>query len=210
MNEAAIIRYANYEDLKKIAKIHKENYPEGHFLNELSLYLVASYYGSFLKYPLIFLVCVRSGKICGFVLGGEAHVLNEAKNDFIRESKYRLGLYVTRRLFSIKFVRKFLPRFLNLIENRLFRQLNQKDFSKPKVSPYRLLSITVANKMKGKNVGKILLDNFEDELGKMGVKKYTLSVKQSNLRAVKFYHKNGFCIQKQTDTGIYMYKILSL
>ena len=176
MTETVITRYATHKDLKAIAKIHKESYPKDHFLNELSLYLIKNYYESFLKYPVIFLVGVRNGKICGFVLGGKQYILNKAKNDFIRENKLRLGLYVISRLFSIKFIRKFLPRFVNLIKNRLFKWLNKTDFPKSKASSYTLLSIAIANKMKGKNVGKILLDNFEDELAKMKVEKYTLSV----------------------------------
>lgn len=92
MIETVKTKCATRKDLKVIAKIHKESYPEDHFLNELSIYLIKSYYESFLKYPCIFLVAVKNGKICGFVLGGRRDILIRAKNDFIRENKYKIGL----------------------------------------------------------------------------------------------------------------------
>lgn len=205
-----MIRYANHKDLKGIAKIHKESYPEDHFLNELSLDLIANYYGSFLKYRAIFLVCVIGGRICGFLVGGEGYILNKARNDFIKQNKCRLTLYVIARLFSMKFMRGFLPRFVNLVQNRLCKQLDKRDLSRSKVSYHGLFSIAVANEMKGKNLGKVLLDSFEDELRKMRVEKYVVSVRKNNLRAIKFYRKSGFCLQKETATDIRMYKTFSL
>jgi len=129
-----MIRYANHKDLKGIAKIHKESYPEDHFSNELSLDLITNYYESFLKYRAIFLVCVIGGRICGFLVGGEGYILNKARNDFIKQNKCRLTLYVITRLFSMKFMRGFLPRFVNLVQNRLCKQLDKRDLSRSKVS----------------------------------------------------------------------------
>jgi len=206
MTETVITRCANHKDLKSVAKIHKESYPKDHFLNELSLYLIKNYYESFLKYPCIFLVSVRSEKICGFVLGGRRDILVRAKNDFIRENKYKIGLYVISNLFSVKFMRKFLPRFVNLLKTGLFKRFHKINSPEPQMSSYTLLSIAVANEMKGKNTGKILLYNFENELAKLGVEKYTLSVKKSNIPAIKFYYKNGFRIKKKNLTAIYLYK----
>ena len=98
----------------------------------------------------------------------------------------------------MKFMRGFLPRFVNLVQNRLRKQLDKRDLSRSKVSYHGLFSIAVANEMKGKNLGKVLLDSFEDELRKMRVEKYVVSVRKNNLRAIKFCRKSGFCLQKET------------
>jgi len=203
-----MIRYANHKDLKDIAKIHKESYPEDHFLNELSLGLITKYYGSFLQYRAIFLVCVIGGRICGFLIGGKGYILNKARNDFIKQNKCRLTLYVIARLFSMKFMRRFLPRFVDLVQNRLCKQLDKRDLSRSKVSYHGLFSLAVANEMKGKDLGKVLLDNFEDELRKMRIEKYLVSVRKSNLRALEFCRKSGFCLQKETAADIHMSKTL--
>ncbi len=205
-----MIRHANHKDLKGIAKIHKESYPEDHFLNELSLDLIANYYGSFLKYRAIFLVCGIGGRIYGFLLGGEGDVLNKARNDFIKQNKCRLTLYVIARFFSMKFMRGFLPRIVDLAQNRLRKQPDKRELSRSRVSCHGLISIAVANEMKGKDLGKALLDNFEDQLRKLGVEKCVVSVRKNNFRAIKFYRKSGFCLQKETAADIRMYKTFSL
>ena len=64
--------------------------------------------------------------------------------------------------------------------------------------------------MKGKNLGKVLLDSFENELRKMRVEKYVVSVRKNNLRAIEFCRKSGFRLQKETATDIHMYKTFSL
>ena len=103
-------------------------------------------------------------------------------------------------------MRKFLPRFVNLLKTGLFKRFPKINSPEPQMSSYTLLSIAVANEMKGKNIGKILLDNFEDELAKLKVEKYTLSVKKNNIPAIKFYYKNGFRLKKKNLTTMYLYK----
>jgi len=205
-----MIRHANHKDLKGIAKIHKESYPEDHFLNELSLDLIANYYGSFLKYRAIFLVCSIGGRICGFLLGGEGDILNKARNDFIEQNKYGMTLYVIMRLFSMKFVRRLLPRFVDLVQTSLCKRLDKRDLPRSKVSYHGIFSIAVSNEIRGRNLGKVLLDNFEGELRRMRVQKYLVTVRKNNLRAIKFWRKSGFCTKEETAADIHMYKTFSL
>jgi len=203
-----IIRYAGYSDLDEIAKIHKESYPEDHFLNELGLFLINKFYKSFLKYPTIFLVCIKCKKICGFILGLESHILTKAKHDFIKENQRGLVVCVIHRIFSIKFILKFLPRFINLIKDLLYKRLKQRNTSTSSENFFILLSIAASNEVRGRGVANFLLDNFEKKLKEDDVKKYALSVRKSNLRAVKFYKKKNFYIEKENKTKIYMCKLL--
>jgi ribosomal protein S18 acetylase RimI-like enzyme len=203
-----IIRYADYNDLDEIAKIHKESYPEDHFLNQLSLSLINKFYKSFLKYPNIFLVCIKCKKICGFILGLESYVATKAKYDFIKENQYELVVYVIYKIFSIKFILKFLPRFINLVKDLLFKSLKQGNTSATSEIFFTLLSIAVSSEVRGRGVANILLDDFEKKLKEEDVKKYMLSVRKNNLRAINFYKKKSFYIDKENKTEIHMCKLL--
>lgn len=203
-----IIRYADYNDLDEIAKIHRESYPEDHFLNQLSISLINKFYKSFLKYPNIFLVCIKCKKICGFILGLESHISNKAKYDFIKENQRELVVYVIYKIFSIKFILKFLPRFINLVKDLLFKSLKQGNILATSEIFFTLLSIAVSSEVRGRGVANILLDDFEKKLKEEDVKKYILSVRKNNLRAVNFYKKKSFYIYKENKTDIYMCKLL--
>jgi ribosomal protein S18 acetylase RimI-like enzyme len=204
-----IIRYVTYSDLDEIAKIHKESYPKDHFLNEFNLFLIKKYYKSFLKYPILFLVCIKYEKICGFILGLEYDISHKAKSDFIKENKYILVAYVISRVFSKKFILKFFPRLINLVKSLFFNSLKQKETTISLKKSFHLLSIAISNEEKGKGIANILLDNFEKILKKDSIKKYFLSVNKSNFRAIKFYKKNNFYVEKENKASIEMCKILS-
>lgn len=204
-----MIRYVTHSDLDEIAKIHKESYPEDHFLNEFNLFLIKKYYKGFLKYPILFLVCIKHEKICGFILGVESDISSKAKSDFIKENKYILMQYVISRIFSKKFILKFFPRFINLVKSSFLNRLNKKETTISLEKSFQLLSIAVSNEEKGKGIANILVGNFEKMLKKDSIKKYFLSVNKSNIRAIKFYKNNNFYIEKDNKTSIEMCKILS-
>ena len=73
---------------------------------------------------------------------------------------------------------------------------------------FHLLSIAISNEAKGKGIANILLDSFEKMLKEDNIKKYFLSVKKSNIRAIKFYKKHNFYIEKENETGMEMCKVL--
>lgn len=73
---------------------------------------------------------------------------------------------------------------------------------------YRLLSIAVNPKIKGKNIAVEMEKYFCEELLKVGIEEVGLSVKKENIRAIKFYEKCEYLIEKNEKELIYYIKNL--
>jgi ribosomal protein S18 acetylase RimI-like enzyme len=80
--------------------------------------------------------------------------------------------------------------------------------SGPAVTKYRLLSIATDASSQSKGVGKQLLNALEDELKGSGFNSYGLSVRLDNPRAVQFYRRNGFAVEKEQPDALYFKKDL--
>lgn len=203
-----IIKIANYDNLDEIAKIHKESYPKDHFLNELSIHLIRDYYKSLLKYNVIFLVCIEQEKILGFIVGGVIDIFDKAKYDFIKKNKFKLFLFIISKLYSIRFIVKIFPRFIDLLK-KIFLKLSAKDTRSGNLpASFDILSIAVSNNLKGKGIADILLASFEERLKMMSIEKYFLTVRKSNYRAIKYYQKRNFYNEEENKEEIRMYKLL--
>ena len=103
--EGLTARSTRREDLIEIARIHKESYPPGHFINEFSISTIAKFYGTFLdgKRDIIFLLCVLENKIVGLALGGRIDSLAMAKKKFIKEEMHNLIIEAYLKLMSFNF-----------------------------------------------------------------------------------------------------------
>lgn len=72
-----------------------------------------------------------------------------------------------------------------------------------------LIVIGLKKEYQGKGIGSILLNEFESRAkNDIDIDKISLSVKPSNLNAIKSYSKNGWETGKQTKTSIEMYKLI--
>ena len=73
---------------------------------------------------------------------------------------------------------------------------------------YRLLSIAVNPKVKGKNIAVEMEKYFCEELLKIGIEEVGLSVKKENIRAIKFYEKCGYFLEREEEKSKYFNKKL--
>jgi len=194
------IRNAQINDVKQISILHKKEFIT-HFLGHYSVELIEIFYKCFLGIS-VFIVSENKGCINGFILGGNSQDLNRAKKQFLNKNKLRYIVETVRRpqvywqaLSRIKFVTSAL---LPTKPTNLLQSSDQ----------IRLLSIAVSDEVKGSGLASTLLKEFECSI--IPVKEYGLSVNKDNHRAIKFYQKNSFLVDKEHDNSIYFVKNVAL
>jgi ribosomal protein S18 acetylase RimI-like enzyme len=182
LRERTIVRRATKSDLKDVAKIHKLQF-KTHYLGNFSERLLYHFYESLLCQDLIFIVSETDGCVSGFVVGGSLSKINECTSSFIRQN---ISIYFFEILFRPRTWKKSCEKLLNII----FRKVPPKQ-SLDCVMEYTLLSIAVSPTVQGHNIASFLISQFDKLMGQFS-SCYFLSVKKDNLRALRFYHKNGF------------------
>ena len=204
MNNEVFIRKAKQEDALNIAIIHKQQF-NTHFLGKYSLKTIENFYKCFLNDDNFVLVSEKDNQVIGFVLGGDSCYLSKAQNVFLK--KYRISYMLETVLkphvyFSaLSRIRMFCGSLFsdkskmdNIAQNDLLINKN-----------IRLLSIAVDEKAKGKNIADMLIKSFENYIYPND---YGLSVYKDNKRAVNFYLKNGFELEKEINNSLYLKKSL--
>lgn len=191
-----VVRYDVREiDLFRIATIHKDIF-QGHFLAKLPLKMLMKYYKEFWieKAKIIFILVEEDNSVLGFVMGGEAEIINKAKNRFIKRNSLRLLYYSLFYAFGYLLKKMF--------SRARYKQVGDS-FS---VSPsFRLLSIGVRKDMQGAGVASLLVDSYEQALTSY-IDAYGLSVHKNNSRAINFYTKKGLQICGECGDSYYLAK----
>jgi ribosomal protein S18 acetylase RimI-like enzyme len=75
---------------------------------------------------------------------------------------------------------------------------------------FRLLSIAVRSDAQSRGIGRKMLDAFEETLNSRGIVCYGLSVRGDNRKAISFYEKNGFFLEKEFPESKYYQKRLNM
>jgi ribosomal protein S18 acetylase RimI-like enzyme len=177
-----------------IARIHALAYSHAHFSASFAPRKLQEYNLLLLQNSDISLVALEEGKPIGFVISGTA--VSRGVSQFTRENR----MYLVGRLLSH-------PKFLFA---KVYGKLSGA-FQKPAPStaPYRLLSIATDPSAQSRGVGAALLAALEQRLVARGVKRYGLSVRMDNPRAVDFYRRNGFTVEKEQLGSLYYAKDLA-
>jgi len=160
----------------------------------LSITKLEEFYGDLVRCGDVCLIAQNdAGKIVGFAVSGE-HVGNGVR-DFTRRNKAYLTKLVLRspKLFVIKSVQ---------VIRGFFRR---RDFPKTR---YRLLSIAVSSDHQSGGIGRQLLAFLENTLRTKGIASYCLSVRNSNMRAIAFYHRHRFKVEGTSLGSTYFTKTL--
>ena len=96
---------------------------------------------------------------------------------------------------------------LTKIKDLIGSALNKSEFkSKAKI---RFLNLLVHPDLHGKGVGKILTERFESDLKNDGYQLYGHSVKNNNIKTIKFHLKNNCVIEHETKGHVYFLKYLN-
>ena len=195
------IRATEQKDLSKIARIHKERFPD-HFLGNYSVFFLSEFYKSFLE-DSIFLVAVSDDKIAGFVLGGDTNTLNQHKKAFIR--KHFILCFLESAIRPRIWFQAWKRAKSNLFKKRQNEVFSNAD--KPTLPPDCILSIAVSKSYAGKGLGKQLTRGFEEKLPESTLS-YRLSVQKDNPAAIGFYHNMGFVTLDESGDSLKMIRIL--
>lgn len=181
--------------LSGIAEVHYGAYSKEHFTSCFNQDLLKKYYRVLIKSSDLSVVAVEGGVVVGFVVSG--YSVGRGVSQFIKDN----------RASVIKvFIRN--PRFIcEKAIAILTARLGRARASAP-ISPFRLMSISVRSGTQSRGVGSALLSFFEKNLLASSVFEYGLSVRKKNKRAVEFYIRNGFSVQKETRDSLYFYKEL--
>jgi len=94
---------------------------------------------------------------------------------------------------------------MNIHHSHLFKRLYPtKEFIS--AIPYSLLSIGVQEQSKGHGIAGSLITEFERIIKHSDIDKYGLSVYKTNARAIRFYQKQNFLIEGESDRLFHYYK----
>ena len=188
------VRPAVRQDLKSVARIHKERFDDAvYLLGQYSTSLIAAFYRRYLSGAVFLVHANEQGEIDAFVLGGEAGMLRKRKRDFARARAVQLAWESLLR-----------PRLWKLALGDAWRMLAPNDRRRAAPPPpgrlrdMRLLSIAVAAGAAGYGAAAALVNAFDDEMRQRGPG-YELTVLKTNSRARRFYEKLDFILVGETE-----------
>lgn len=191
-------RLANSGDLRQVARIHKEQFPD-HYLGQFSMNFLERFYKKMLESNNIFLVAVDDNTILGFVLGGEWEKISLTLCAFMKRN---FVLSIMESSIRPKTWKKSIQKFFSLFYHQVTDQNNLDNKER-----FTLLSIATSRNAQGKGIGKGLIDSFNDEMLNIS-NRYYLSVKDKNEKAIRFYKKMGFFEAYRFPGEIQMIKLL--
>jgi len=184
---------AHYDDLSKIALLHKEVYPGTHFTSHLPDHVLQTYYSYFLSGSTVTFKAVDmlngEPSLCGFLTCGTG--IPEAIALF--KQKQRLALLIAALRHPVAVIRK-------LGSATFYGTLDSPTQFKP--APYLILSIASNGRVKG--IGKLLLEAAKNRAAILGYSRIGLYVHCHNLHAIKFYLRNQFLITGYTSGQFYL------
>lgn len=191
-------RFATPLDMVQIANIHKEQFPT-HYLGQFSVSLLVSFYQTLLCDGHIFIVAVEGEVVLGFVLGGEWKRITESLKRFMKK-------FILRSIFESVIRPKTWQKSVQKILSFFFHRKKDPN-NLDNIERYTLLSVATNKAAQGMGIGTGLVNAFNKEIEKFSCK-YYLSVKDTNIRAIRFYSKLGFVEAYRCPGEIQMIKTL--
>ena len=187
LNGGLRIKPVSASDLAGVARVHCAAFPAS-ALTALGREAVRRYYDWQLSGPhdAVSIAAVRSAELVGFCVAGR---FNGAMSGFLRKNRLFLA---ARVLTHPSLVCNPLVRDRLALALRLLKRRHGGPKAKPRQASFDVLSIAVDPRIQGSGGGKLLLDECEAEAARRGFRVMNLSVETGNLRAVRFYERNGW------------------
>lgn len=198
-------RLATREDLEEIAKIHINEFSE-YFLSIMGEKLLYKFYQSYYETSNILVVAEKNKEIIGFILGTNT-ILGREK--FFKENFRQIFWTLLKEFFKgNKILWKGISRRLFFIKEAIITKLckKRKLVSQKILSSYRLLSIAIKSEERGNNIAYKMEKFFCEKLLEKEIRRVGLSVKKDNERAISFYKKCNYNIEKEEEVSIYFIK----
>lgn len=175
----------------RIAEIHENSYSQGHFTATFGREKLAEYNLRLIENSDITLVATEGDQLLGFVIAGET--VSQGVSRFIAENR---AFLIQKLLVHPDFL-------LQKVADKLRSVFKKESASDVR---FRLLSIATAPSRQSSGVGAALLRTLEQHLIQRGVEEYGLSVLSKNKRAVAFYLRMGFTLEKEVAGSSYFKK----
>ena len=213
-----MVRKAKIEDLPSIACVHAKCFPDS-YSTQLSKgepfnskNLLALFYKEFLDdNPELFVVVEDLNKsIVGFCMGYYMEK-DDQMNNFIKHNRARVFYKTLKLLLSGNKPtwKKLRDRFRRKTADDMWIVVNNKYDCIKNNERGDLLSVCVLPECQGRGYAQELMNSYLSEMKKMGRKLCLLSVKKDNIRARKYYERNGFEIyRKRGNIGLTYMKLL--
>jgi len=185
-----IIRKASPEDAREISLLHKKAFNKSHFTANFSTRVLNYYFDNLIRYNLFNYVLIEDDKLIGYLIGGIDPSVGVRA--FI---KSHLGSVIKTLLFN--------PGFIPEKISELIKSNNAANIEKVPT----IYIIAVDPDFSG-GAGKKLLDEFEKDIQFNNYKKYILSVRKNNHKAIKFYKRNNFEFYSESKYSYNFFKSL--
>ena len=214
-----MIRQATLDDIPAIARVHYVCFPNS-YSSQLSLLksaigggnLLETFYMEYMNdNPEIFVVADDKDRgIAGFCMG---YYMD--KDDQMQNFLHKNRLYIVWKTFLLLLMGNKLT--WNKLLSRLRHKPNVSDWSivNDKYEYIQdnergdLLSVCVLPEFRGKGYAQEMMDYFLGSMKQHGRKLCLLSVDKDNVRARRYYERNGFEIyRKNGETGLTYMKLL--
>lgn len=190
--EILTIDVSNYQNyLGEIAAIHKHSYSNRHFTSSFSESKLREYNELLVRHSDLSLVAVSHDQVMGYLISGQS--VSKGVTQFtITNRAYLIGRLAARPWVG-----------LGKLRTLLFSTFIPQEKS---LATYRLLSIATRADDQSRGVGTSLLTALEKQLAIRDIKMYGLSVRQENQRAIGFYERHGFRLEKVAFGSLYFIK----
>jgi len=179
---------------RQAAEIHLAAYSHGHFTSTFGLPKLAEYNAGLISHSDICLGALDGEKMLGFLIAGES--VSRGVAEFVRNNRW----FLIGKLVSH-------PQFL--VEKVSFTMRARLARTKPSKATYRLLSIAIDPGAQSSGIGGMLVAALEERLRAKGLRRYGLSVLSKNARAIAFYSRHGFELEKVELGSAYFRKDLT-
>ena len=209
-----MIKPSTSKDLKQIALCHRSTFPKS-FSSKLGQKYCEKMFEWYLSTDKAFLFHLIENNNCIGYCGG---IINDGTLSC--GSSSAMTQYSFNQAIKSLLVRPWLLFHKEMIKNYAFllknisvklgiKKLNRTKTSKEqlKKEPYvGLVVIGVNPNEHNKGYGRILLQAFEKKASALKISKITLTVKATNIKAIKAYKRNGWYEFKRTNSVINMSK----
>lgn len=196
------LRNASLSDLNIIVNLHRDAYPDYLFTSRFTFEMLSSFYREQIQHADSNFVVTLNGFDVGVIMGSRRS--SNARKAFIREN---IGGLAVTLIKNPRFLLKKIGGIIKAKENFNSRYET------------RLLNILISEKILSNlikdqginapdNLASFAMELFENDLREKKVYSYGLSVDKLNLKALNFYLKIGFRVERIIGDSVFMYKKL--
>ncbi len=200
-----IISKAESSDIEGICKVHIESF-EGYFATLLGKKFLTIFYNHYLNCPENILIVAKreNGIICGFA-AGTTDVSTFNKGFFWENLGTLIGITINK-IITEKRIWHHIFEKRALLKEILKRNKSKNKFYNKDHLVAVVYSIAVLKEFRGTGVAMDLLNTIANEIEKKGVGFCRLGTYLNNKRAINFYKKAKWEIEKETDKDVIFIK----